>query len=104
MWRTGPSYLNVLLNLLVFLLSGKELSLREGFSQRLLGHEGLQLQQGRHSAVLANETGAIRIKVDCGKIHEKKKKKKKIACFRKDKRRCLQSKEKFGILTQFKDL
>lgn len=76
-WLTGWSYLNVLLDLLVLLLRGKELSLREGFPQRLLGHEGLQLQQGRHSAVLANETGAIRIKVDCGKIHKEKKRKEK---------------------------
>lgn len=80
-WLTGWSYLDVLLDLLVLLLRGKELSLREGFSQRLLGHEGLQLQQGRHSAVLANETGAIRIKVDCGKIHkEQKKRKEKEDC------------------------
>lgn len=61
------------LHLLVFLLSSEELGLREGFSKSLLGHERLQLQQCRHSAVQANETGAIGIKVDCGKPNQKKK-------------------------------
>lgn len=57
------SNLKVLLDLLVLLLGGEQLCLREGLSQRLLGHERLQLQQGRHSAVLADETGAIGVKV-----------------------------------------
>lgn len=60
------SHLNVLLDLLMLLLGGEQLGLRKGLPQRLLGHEGLQLQQGRHSAVLADEAGAI-----CVKMHYK---------------------------------
>ena len=61
------SYLHVFLDLLVFLLSNEELSLRKGFSQCLLRLEGFQLQQSRHSTVLADETGAVSIKVNCGR-------------------------------------
>lgn len=60
------SYLKVLLDLLMLLLGREQLGLGKGLPQRLLGHEGLQLQQGRHSAVLADETGAI-----CVKMHYK---------------------------------
>lgn len=65
----------MLLDLLMLLLGGEQLGLRKSLPQRLLGHEGLQLQQGRHSAVLADETGAI-----CVKMHCKEEGEKQIAC------------------------
>lgn len=68
------SHLYVLLDLLMLLLGGEQLGLRKGLPQRLLGHEGLQLQQGRHSAVLADETGAV-----CVKMHYKEGEEKLIA-------------------------
>lgn len=78
------SHLYVFLDLLVFLLSRKEFSLREGLPQCLLGHEGLQLQQSWYSAVLANETRAIGIKVDCGEGNPTRKKKKVKCCASKN--------------------
>lgn len=58
------SYLDVLLDLLMFLLRSEELRFRESLPQCLLGHERLQLQQSRHPAVLADETGAVGVKMD----------------------------------------
>ena len=58
-------YLHVFLHLLVFLLGRVELALGEGLPQGLLGHEGLQLQQRRHPAVLTDEARTVRTEVDC---------------------------------------
>ena len=53
------------LHLLVLLLGRMELALGEGLPQGLLGHEGLQLQQSRHTAVLTDEGRTVRTEVDC---------------------------------------
>lgn len=63
------SHLHVFLDLLVLLLGGEELGLGERLPQHLLGHEELQLQERRHSAVLADEAGAVGVEMDCGRIH-----------------------------------
>lgn len=55
----GQTYLQILLHLLMFLLGSEELGLRERLAQSLLGHQGLQSQQGRHAAVQDDETGAV---------------------------------------------
>lgn len=60
----GQKYLQILLNLLMFLLGGEELGLGERLAQSLLGHQRLQSQQRRHAAVQADETGAVRLEVN----------------------------------------
>lgn len=67
-----PTYLHVLLDLLVFLLGSVELRLGEGLPQGLLGHEQLQFQQGRHTAVLPYKAGAVGIKVNCRRGQDRK--------------------------------
>lgn len=60
----GQKYLQILLNLLMFLLGSEVLGLRERLTQSLLGHQGLQSQQGRHAAVQADETGAVGLEMN----------------------------------------
>lgn len=69
----------------MLLLGREQLGLRKGLPQRLLGHEGLQLQQGRHSAVLADETGTVRVE-----MHYKEGGEKQIAydCFSQEEDGC----------------
>jgi len=57
-------YLDVVLDLLVPLLGGGELSIREGLPEALLREERLQLQEGGHLAVLGDEFPVICEEVD----------------------------------------
>jgi len=91
----------------MLLLRGEELGLGEGLPQGLLGHERLQFQQSRDSAVLANETGAIGIKVDCGRkgIQQKENEgKTPLNTGGAVEVRIPVSAKRCDVLTQFKDL
>lgn len=59
-----PAYLDVVLNLLVPLLGGGELSVGEGLPEALLGEERLQLQEGGRLAVLGDELPVVCEEVD----------------------------------------
>lgn len=60
----GQKYLQILLNLLMFLLGSEQLRLRERLPQSLLGHQRLQTQQSRHAAIQADETRAVGLEVN----------------------------------------
>lgn len=58
------AHLDVILHLLVPLLGRGELGVREGFPEALLREERLQLQEGRHLAVLRDELPVV-----CEEVH-----------------------------------